>query len=441
MCPMINVFEHDTLCVGAVASGSVSAPTLTQIQFDALARFNDAHGQRYFRLGHRRLKLGSFVGYLQIGKLGIQILPKVDRDAPRTDDSARWQDFLLEMLRVSTGIPLHSPTDALRQAGRPTLFELVVLRFISEVEGLLHDGLAKGYREIEGNGHTLRGRLLGAAHVRSNFARSDRFYIAYSAFEHDIPINCFLAAALRIVAAQSLPAALHARVARCALLFPEVSTTGVQAEHYDRITQTRSTVRYRVAVNLARMILEQRAPELKSGRQDVFAILFDMNALWERYVGWLFQRAAPKHWEIVLQESRAFWRAGALTARRVRPDLIVRDRAKRTHVLIADAKWKALRDSEPVDEHLKQMFVYNKLFDAPQSVLVHPTASRGHCRINGTYLDRVQRLKPQTADACDLDRGHGCSVLEIALCDGVRPHADAMVEQVRTMLAGVPQRQ
>ena len=60
------------------------------------------------------------------------------------------------------------------------------------------------------------------------------------------------------------------------------------------VTLGRSTARYRDALVLARLILEQKAPELRTGTHHVFALLFDMNALWERYVGWLFRRAAHK---------------------------------------------------------------------------------------------------------------------------------------------------
>src|SRR5690606_15070917 len=50
------------------------------------------------------------------------------------------------MLRVAAGLPLHSPTDSLRRVGRPTLLELVAVRFVEEVERLQHEGLS-GYRK------------------------------------------------------------------------------------------------------------------------------------------------------------------------------------------------------------------------------------------------------------------------------------------------------
>lgn len=415
MCPTaISAFEHDTLRVGS-QNAEAGGAALTQVQFDALARFNDANGQRYFRLGHRCLTLGSFVGYLQVGKLGIEILPKADRETSTAQERGSWQRFLLEMLRVSLGLPLYSPTDAARRVGRSTLLELVALRFVAEVEGLLHEGLAKSYRDVEANGATFRGRLVGAAHVRENAARADRFYVRYSAFEHDVPINRVLAAALHVLGRHPLAPAVRARVAAAAFAFPEVTISGVRATACDRLVLTRSTVRYRDALTLAQLILEHQAPELCDGAHQVFAVLFDMNALWERYVGWLFRRAAEDRHDVVLQEPRGFWQVGPASPRKVRPDLVVRERGTGRVLLIADAKWKTLGERPPADDDLKQMFVYNHLFDSPRSVLVYPTTHPVRRRLEGKFLDRA----------------HGCMAMEIGLFEGSTLRADAMIEQVK----------
>jgi len=416
----LSVFEHSTLHVRA-RSGSFNAlaPTLTPAQFDALARFNGCHGDRYFHLGHRRLTFRSYVGYLQVGTLGIEILPKIARHAAEVRSQTHWQNLLLEMLRVSASLPLHSPTSTLRGAGRPTLFELVAVRFTEELERLLHEGLAKGYREIEANGSTFRGRLLSERHVRSNFARADRFFVRFSTFDRDIGINRILAAAARALSQAALAPALQARIAASALCLPDGATTGVGPEDCDRIVLARNTVRYRDALTLARLILAQRAPELRAGEHSVFAVLFDMNALWEHYVGWLFRRAVPSHWDVALQESCNLWQERPARARRVRPDIVLRDRASGRNLLVVDAKWKAAGDGAPADDDLKQMFVYNHLFGTDQSILVYPSAGAGWQALAGEFFDRR----------------HRCGSLGVGLFDGLLPRPEGMVSQVRDLLA------
>lgn len=418
--PTISTFEHATLRVGA-RSTDHSQPSVTTAEFDALARFNDAEGQRYFRLGHRRLTFSSFVGYIQVGKLGIEVLPKLGRDAVHPTQQARWQTLLLEMLRIAAGLPLHSPTEALRSVGRHTLLELVALRFIEQLERLLHEGLAKGYRTLEANGATFRGRLLGTQHVRANAARADRFYVRHSAFDRDIAVNRILGAALNVLDGYPLPPALLARLAACALTFPDCSIAGVRAADCDRVTLTRSTARYREALALARLILSHSAPELRAGAHQIFALLFDMNALWERYVGWIFRRAAPPECEVLLQESRPFWQAQPNPPRRVRPDLVVRERATGRNLLVLDAKWKVMVDGSPGDDDLKQMFVYNHLLGTTQAVLVYPSVEGGWHAPQGKYIDRA----------------HQCGTMGLTLFDGSRLGSARMISQARALLDSV----
>ena len=417
----ISVFENGTLHVGRAGAGERSDGTITPAQFDALARFNDAHADRYFRLGHRRLTFGSHVGYLQVGKLGIEVLPKLGRDGQRSEHTERWQALLLEMLRVSAGLPLHSPTDTLRHVGRPTLLELVALRFTGEIERLLHEGLSKGYRAVEANGSTFRGRLLGTTHIRANAARADRFYVRYATFDRDILINRILAAALDVLAGCALAPALKARLSACALTFPEMSVASIGAADCDRVTLGRSTARYRDALLLARLILEQKAPELRAGAHQVFALLFDMNALWERYVGWLFRRAVPRTCEVIEQESWPFWRARPGPARRVRPDAILRERATGRNLLAIDAKWKVITNAAPADDDLKQMFVYNHLLGTSQSILVYPSVSAGWHQLDGQYVQ------------CE----HRCGSVGIRLFEEAGIDTRSMISQLQSVLHGL----
>lgn len=182
-----------------------------------------------------------------------------------------------------------------------------------------------------------------------------------------------------------------------------------------------STGRYRDALLLARLILEQKAPELRAGAHQVFALLFDMNALWERYVGWLFRRAIPGSHEVIEQESWPFWRARPGPGRRVRPDAILRERATRRNVLAIDARWKIIANAAPADEDLKQMFVYNHLLGTSQSILVYPNVDTGCLHLDGRYVD------------CE----HRCRSVGIRLFNGTGLDTSSMTSQVLQVLDGL----
>jgi 5-methylcytosine-specific restriction enzyme subunit McrC len=156
---------------------------------------------------------------------------------------------------------------------------------------------------------------------------------------------------------------------------PELEPGGVTSAALDRIHLTRATQRYEKALLYARMILEQRGPQLRAGRTRVFALLFDMNALWERYIAVLLRRAAPPGLRVSAQERHLFWTPDGLGARRVRPDIVVRH-PDGTPLLVIDTKWKVPSSGLPSDDDLKQMFVYNELLIGARSVLLYPRTTK-----------------------------------------------------------------
>ena len=393
----LRVFEHQTLRVGeplrAVDGSSVA---LADAHIDALARFNDAHGQQFFSMGHRQVRLRHYVGFVQVGDLGIEIVPKADRGA--TDSvggTTRWHRALLEMLRVATGLRLLSPGAADQSLARSTLIELIAARFVEEVERLLHEGLAKGYRDEQANSPAFRGRLLVAENIRANLVRADRFFVRFATWDRDIPPNRVLATTLATVVALPVSSSVRARAGICATRFPELPAFRVTPGLFDRMPLGRSTARYRDALIFARMILEQQVPELRTGRTPVFALLFDMNTLWERYIAALFRRARVPGLDVSTQESLHFWKPAGSPARTARPDIVVRQGAK--VALVADTKWKVLDDGAPGDGDLQQMFVYNELLGAPRAVLLYPTS--GGARRVGQYAKG----------------GHVCEAMEIGV--------------------------
>ncbi|MDQ3031383.1 MAG: McrC family protein [Myxococcota bacterium] len=414
-----ELFEHETIRVGEPLRGGDGA-VLRAKDFDALVRFNDAHGGKYFEVGHKRIKLTQYVGYLEVGELAIEVLPKADRERVAQGEASVWRAALLDMLQIAADIRLESPDAASQTMGRSSLLDLIALRFVEEVTRLLREGLVKGYRDEEVNGATYRGRLMVAAHLRENLVRADRFYVRCQTYDRDTPVNRIVATALHAMEGLAISPSIASRAALCRAQLGELTPVRPTRELFDRVRLGRATARYATALTLARMILERRSPTLRGGAVEVFALLFDMNVLWERFISVMFRRAVPADLVVSTQENRGFWRSESRAARRVRPDLVVRSRETGEVVLVADTKWKVLRKSTPGDEDLRQMFVYNELFGASRSWLLYPSVTFA-AHATGSYDGRV----------------HGCSTVHLGLLAGSAWSVATVREQVRTLLAGL----
>lgn len=411
----LEVFEHDRLQVASSGYG------IRPHEFDALVRFNDRHGGQYFEVGHRHIKTRNFVGYVEVGELSIEILPKADRGTSST--TRVWRDGLLEMLRVALGLRLDQLPVASQQLTRSRLLDLTAQAYLAELEPLLHEGLAKGYRTTEANGAVFRGRLKVGDHLRENVARADRFFVEYQTFDHDIAVNRLLAAALHSLSWCALSSSVAAGVDGCLARFPEVQVAGVASSLFDRLRLTRATQRYTAALIYARMILAHQGPQLRAGRERVFALLFDMNLLWERYVSVLLRRVASPGIKVNTQERHVFWSPQDRGVRRVRPDIVVRadtpDGAGKT-LLVIDTKWKVPSKGLPSDDDLKQMFVYNELLGGARSMLLYPRTTSS-LPVRGTYATKH----------------HGCEQFHLGLFDGAKWSTAAIKQGLGELLAAL----
>lgn len=153
---------------------------------------------------------------------------------------------------------------------------------------------------------------------------------------------------------------------------PEVSNVVIQKDHFKKIPDNRKTIIYREALKIARMIILNYSPDIKTGHENMLALLFDMNQLWEEYIFRMLVRAKPENCEVSFQNSQVFWKTQSYS-KTIRPDLIISTR-KNDHKenFIIDTKWKIIDHQNPADDDLKQMFVYNIYWNACKSMLLYP---------------------------------------------------------------------
>ncbi len=166
--------------------------------------------------------------------------------------------------------------------------------------------------------------------------------------------------------------------------FPEVSDCIATAKTFERLIYNRKTDRYKGAMLISKMLLLNYRPDIKGGRENVIAILFDMNKLWEEFVYRRFKKEEG-HFGITVhrQQSADFWKpTDNYRSKTIRPDIVIKHTYK---TIVLDTKWKIIEDLTPSDEDLKQMFVYNHYWDCDKSVLLYPASKTASN--TGQYVD------------------------------------------------------
>lgn len=365
MARLIQIFEHERLSLLENERGEKLYPN----ELEKLYEFNDKNNNEYFTGIRNGVKFTKYVGVIQIGGLTIEILPKADKKAHADkSDFTKWRNALLNMLAICRHIKVDSVSEASLNKRYYSLLELYFDLFLDEVIILLRQGLIKKYRKESSNTNALKGRILFSKNIQQNLIHQERFYTTHQVYDHEHTINQILLRALQILSKIVTNSNIKDRIARVKLDFPEINQIEITKDHFDKIKETRKTIPYNEALKIAKMIILNYSPDIKNGQENMLALLFDMNKLWEEYVYRMLQRANMKEYEVAFQNSQKFWES-----KTIRPDLVViKTVGSKSERFVIDTKWKVIDYRNPSDDDLKQMYAYNIYWDAGKSMLLYP---------------------------------------------------------------------
>jgi 5-methylcytosine-specific restriction enzyme subunit McrC len=359
---VIQVFEHQTLNYGGVYK---NVP-FTKKHFDALAKLNELHDNKYFTLLHKGLKFSHYVGVVQIDDLTIEILPKADYSMTSVGKEGIWRDVLIDMLRITRKLKVNQVGQANVNKQNIHLLDIYFEWFLREVELLQRQGLVKKYYKETKNVSALKGKLEFAGHISKNLIHKERFYTTHQIYDKDHQLHQILNLALCIIEQVSKGSYLYPKCKSVQLDFPEVSSINCNASTFEKIKLNRKTRPYETAIEIARLIILNYAPNISSGSERMLALLFDMNSLWEEYILVQLKKACiHKPYEILGQQSKSFW--GGMT---IRPDILIKQGD--TTKIVIDTKWKRMDGNKPSTNDLRQMYVYNDHWASNCSILLYP---------------------------------------------------------------------
>ncbi len=360
---IIQVFEHQTLKIG-----TEQYPSFKEAHFNALEKYGYRTKEKYFSVGNKRIKFSNYVGVIQVRNITIEILPKVDNTTETESTKDKWHSALVEMLRVCKLIKLNEVSNARLKIKSASILDLYYDSFLTEVETVFKHGLRKSYRTIDENLHKVKGKILFTRHIQKNLIHKERFYVEHKIFDADNKLNQILLKALLILKTMIHNSNHNIRINRLLLSFEGVSECNVTEKWFDRLKYDRNTERYKQAITLAKLIILKYSPDLKGGKENVLAIMFDMNTLFENYIYRKLKALQMKQGSlidhVIEQKKESFWESNNLRA-----DILVK---VADNWVVIDTKWKALNGNTPSSSDIKQMFVYNLHYDANHSILLYP---------------------------------------------------------------------
>jgi len=396
MTKSIKTYEWGRLYVGKLYGGVI----FSQKHLDALHLYKVQHEEvNFFEPLYNQVCFNQFVGVIKIGDLTIEVLPKPDH---HEENDKLWQKVLLNMLLISMKVEAKTTTHTEISLRQHSVLETYLQLFLEEVNTLVHRGLVKKYRTNISNQTALKGKLLIHEQITKNSVHAERFYVAHSVYDQDNIFNYIIKVALESV--QKVGSENSRKAAEAFLLFfPECSYQNLTEKTFDRLIYDRKTEGYKTATDLARTIILNYHPDIKGGKNDILAIMFDMNLLWEKFIFWSLRKAAIKNYpDIKVEEQipRKFWKGNNQTIR-LQPDIVIRKKeSNKASAIVIDTKWKYQSKTSAAD--VRQLFAYGQYFDADSNYLLYPDNLEGSCKVLQGNFFHPKQNETHSEQSCGL---------------------------------------
>lgn len=351
----IKIFEYEKLRITKSNEG------LSKFHFETLVKFNEKNENKYFDIIHNGIVAKNYVGIIKIDNLTLEILPKI---ANENLDYITSKRLLYTMLKISKTLPIDQKFIVNLKHSNSDPLVLYFIRYLEEIERLIHLGLVKKYKFNESNQKALKGNLIFPEHIKQNLIRADRFYCKHLIYSNDNKLNRILKYAL-VLCENVLGIGFKHRIKNCLLYFETVKDTIITEKDFKLDLINRKSIYLESALELAKIIILKLGSNLVRGQTNLFSLLFDMNLLWELYIFNILKKyESTYNYNVSYQNSKLFW-----NTKRIKPDIILQHNNVN---YVIDTKWKKIIPSNPSDNDLKQMFVYNEYWSSSKSLLLYP---------------------------------------------------------------------
>ena len=328
------------------------------------------------------LKARGVVGVLAVPGCTLEILPKIDvgQKEGSAQETREIRKRLVHMLAVALDLKIETGRMTDLDWQRETLLEILIRIFCDKLTEAVRRGMPRRYTFHEDDLPTLRGSLNIPRQFTRHLANPGRLACRYDELSEDIALNRIMKATLGHLARMSRDAANVQRLRELAFLYADVADISIPALRWEDVVIDRTNRPWRELFSMAQLFLRNRYQTTSAGSGQGSALLFEMNALFEEYIGSLVSRAlAGSEFRVTLQGGRLFCLTTLDDERPVfqtKPDILIWRAGQVTHVI--DTKWKKI--SARIDDpkqgvsqaDIYQMMAYAHLYRAPRLTLLYP---------------------------------------------------------------------
>lgn len=367
--------------------------------------------------GERVLRATQHVGVFRFGGRTVEVLPKLYAGGTAGDPHAASTANLFAMLGYAAGVPVLEHGQAPLRTRESNWLELLTRLFATHLRDLWQYRVYRAYRALDDDLPALKGKWRLAEQLRRP-AQLQSFAVHYDEFTVDNAQNRVLRLAVERLWGLTRSRENRALLGQLREWMAEVTLAPeAQVMEARRLPLTRLNQHYEPVLNLAWLLLDRRTLHLVSGDTASYALVLDMNRLFEGFVCGFIRKHRTEVLPPALQgcelldqarsETRYLARRPALRGRgdvfRLKPDLLLR--AGGEVPLLLDAKYKLLdpreRTLDAAQPDFYQMYAYAHRFHCPHVLLVYPQTADMEQALQERFI--LNDAHAAMVDVCTID--------------------------------------
>lgn len=361
---------------------------------DRLIRLTDSAKFTAFRWKRNGLYAGQVVGCVQLGKLRINILPKLD-----TPDAQRDKLFLLNILRSAGYLNLSYLSEAEVRADSIDILEAMISELAREIILGLRKGEPRRYERALEDSLVIKGRV-EFSRLSTRLPGTTAIPVSHSLLSNKNTLTSII---------KSIAFFLH-RITNNSInrnmlsqILSRLSTTEKKeftTQHIDRIVLSRNELHWARTLEIGRLLLSGQSPDPTfGGKNKAFSLIFPMQYLYERALRKILNTALEKGEFAVCHKKKSTYLLLDVENEKgvigLRPDYIL-DKDGNS-IAVADAKWKRVRETGTAHgisrDDLYQIYAYIKKYGVLNAFIFTPRAPWMPINWSKTYLDTNSTAK------------------------------------------------
>lgn len=316
------------------------------------------------------LQAQNYVGIIQT-KDGttIEILPKISNLK-----NEELKKIVLKMLKTLKNSPFKNFNMAYLKKCKMPLFEIFISMFLDELSYLLKKGIKSDYIQKEDNLKFLKGKLNINKQIQKNFIHKERFYVEYDEFMRDRVENRLIKTTLYYLYKKSRSNKNQKRIREFLFIFDDVGLSNNIKADFKKVNLNRQMKDYKQLLLWSKIFLLGNSFSPYRGNDVAFALLFDMNLLFESYVGEYLKKHLKKHSFDVKLQDKSKYLVEEPKAFMLKPDIIINK--DKQDMIIADTKWKILSKEKLnygiSQADMYQLYAYGTKYNCKKLFLIYP---------------------------------------------------------------------